>query len=104
MSLEVGMYGTIACISARPGALDALKEMEQRRPAGFVASYIYQMDANPDELWMVVMFESREAYLANARSTEQNAEYRQARHYMESDPEWHDGVVVFDSHSVHKTG
>jgi hypothetical protein len=94
------MYGTIARIAAKAGALEALKAMEQRRPAGFVASYIYQMDANPDELWLVVVFESQEAYLANARSAEQDAEYWRARAFMQSDPEWHDGAVVFDSRSA----
>jgi hypothetical protein len=89
------MYGTIARITAKPGALEALKKMEQRRPAGFVVSYIYQME----ELWMVVLFESKAAYFANAESAEQNAEYEQVRQFMQADPEWHDGLIVFDSHS-----
>jgi quinol monooxygenase YgiN len=98
------MYGTIARITAKPGALEALKEMEKRHPAGYIASYIYQMDANPGELWMVVLFENKEAYFANAESAEQDREYRQVRQFMASDPEWHDGGVVFDSHSIHLKG
>ena len=98
------MYGTIARITAKHGALEALKEMEKRHPAGYIASYIYQMDANPGELWMVVLFESKEAYLANAESPEQDREYWHVRQLMASDPEWHDGVDVFDSHAVHPSG
>jgi quinol monooxygenase YgiN len=90
------MYGTIAKIKGKPGALEVLKKMEQQRqPKGAIASYIYQMDSDPNELWMVVMFESKATYLANAESPEQDTEFRQVRQFMEEDPEWHDGEIVF---------
>jgi quinol monooxygenase YgiN len=91
------MYGTIARMQTLPGALEAIRVMEARRPAGFVASYVYQMDANESELWMVVIFESQAAYAANAASPEQNAEYLAVRKLLSQDPDWHDGKVVFDS-------
>jgi heme-degrading monooxygenase HmoA len=91
------MYGTIARMKTRPGALAVMKEMEMRRPSGFVTSYIYQMDADPDELWMVVIFESKQAYLANASSPTQDKEFRAMRDQLLTDPEWHDGMVVYSS-------
>lgn len=93
------MYGTIARMQALPGALEAIQSMEARRPAGFIASYVYQMDADENELWMVVLFESKAAYDANAASAEQNAEYWSVRNLLSQDPEWHDGRVVFDSNA-----
>ena len=93
------MYGTIARMKTLPGALDSIRSMESRRPAGFVASYVYRMETDPSELWLVVLFESKAAYDANAASPEQNAEYWDMRGHLSADPEWHDGTVVFDSNA-----
>ena len=90
------MYGTIARMKTKPGALELLKKLEMRQPKGFIGSYIYQMDADPNELWMVVMFESKQAYLENADSPEQDKEYRQLRELLREDPIWNDGEVVFE--------
>jgi heme-degrading monooxygenase HmoA len=62
---------------------------------GFIAQYVYRMDVDPDVYFLVVMFESREAYVANADSPEQDARFRQFRSMLLADPEWHDGEVVF---------
>jgi hypothetical protein len=65
---------------------------------GTVASivfYIYQMDKDPNEFYMAVIFESREAYVANANSPEQNQEFMQLMEFLESEPEWHDGEIVW---------
>lgn len=90
------MYGTIARMKTKPGALELLKKLERRQPKGFIGSYIYQMDADPNELWIVVMFESKQAYLENADSPEQDKEYRQLRELLREDPIWNDGEVVFE--------
>ena len=92
------MYGTVAKLKALPGALEAIRVMESRRPPGFVASYVYQADADPSELWFVVLFESQADYDANAASPAQNEEYWTLRHLLAEDPQWHDGFVIFDSH------
>jgi quinol monooxygenase YgiN len=91
------MYGTIARLKVKPGGLEALKQMSEDRTAspGSVASYIYQMDADPNELYLVAVFESKEAYVANAQRPEQHAEYEKLRAWLEADPEWHDGEIVF---------
>lgn len=92
------MFGTVARLRVKPGKLDKLKELakeyEKHRPPGYVAQYVYQMEDDPNELFMAVLFESRETYMANADSPEQHEEYLQIRELLEGDPEWHDGTVV----------
>jgi quinol monooxygenase YgiN len=91
------MYGTVARMKVKPGGLEALKQMSEdmTAPPGSVTSYIYQMDADPNELYLVVVFESKEAYVANAQRPEQHAEYEKLRAWLEADPEWHDGEIIF---------
>jgi quinol monooxygenase YgiN len=91
------MYGTIAKMKMKPGAFEALRESEMRRPAGFVASYVFQMDEEPDVMFMVAIFENRAAYEANANSPQQNADYLRIRALLQEDPQWHDGEVVFSN-------
>ena len=91
------MYGTVARMKVKPGGLEALKQMSEDMavPPGGVTSYIYQMDADPNELYLVVVFESKEAYVANAQRPEQHTEYEKLRTWLEADPEWHDGEIIF---------
>lgn len=93
------MYGTIGRMHTRPGAEGAHemleRQYEQVKIPGHVASYLYRSDADPREFFLCVLFESKEAYEANARSPEQDARYRQLRQLLESDPEWRDGEVVY---------
>lgn len=92
------MYGTIARMRVRPdsGSLDDwLRRQSERRMAGHVATYVYRTDADPDELYVSVVFENRAAYEANARSPEQDASFRELRQQLAADPEWHDGEVVY---------
>jgi quinol monooxygenase YgiN len=85
------MYGTIARVKIDPARLEDLKALGRRIG---VARYVYQMDASPGEIYLVAVFESREAYWANARSPEQNQRFQEMRALMLSDPEWHDGEIV----------
>jgi len=92
------MYGTIARMRFRPGGMaearTQLSDFGAENVPGFIASYIYRTDADPNEAYLVVLFENRETYVANAESPEQDARYRQLRALLEADPEWHDGEVV----------
>lgn len=90
------MYGTVARLQIKPGALDALREMSDvdTRPEGAIAEYIYQMDDDPNELFMVVLFEDKESYHANAQSEEQHERFMQMQQWLTAEPEWHDGEVV----------
>jgi hypothetical protein len=69
----------------------------ERRLAGYIGSYVYQSDQDSNELWLVVMFENKAAYMANADSPEQDAEFRRLMNYLVTEPEWHDGEVIFSS-------
>jgi heme-degrading monooxygenase HmoA len=71
-----------------------MKDFESARVPGFIAEYVYRMDADPNTYYLAVVFDSKESYWANARSPEQDARYRQMRELLESDPEWHDGEVA----------
>ena len=94
------MYGTIARLKTKPSALEQIRKMETgRHPTGFVKSFVFRSDNDPDELWLIVIFENKASYQANAASTEQDSEYSQVAKYLMAEPEWHDGEVVFSSES-----
>jgi predicted ester cyclase len=90
------MYGTIARVITQPGKVSDVKALGEGMDGvpGQVVRYVFQADAHPDELWFVGIFESKEAYWANARSAEQHARYLQLRDLLAADPEWHDGEVI----------
>jgi len=91
------MYGTIARIRIQPGKEEELRqlgqEMAQQIP-GFVFQHVYRTDADPHEFYLVVAFESKQAYQANAASPEQHRRYEQYRALLAADPEWHDGEII----------
>jgi|SRR5690348_13156731 quinol monooxygenase YgiN len=93
------MYGTVARMRIKPGLAEAahafMQQSESRPVPGAVAVYLYQMDADPNEIYMAVVFDSKESYRANADSPEQDAEYRQLLSFLDGPPEWHDGEILF---------
>ena len=93
------MYGTIAKIQLKPGkeaeAIRLMWEFEGDRVPGSVSEYLYRTDDKPNEYYLAVAFESKEAYVANADSPEQDARYRKLAALFASEPEWHDGEIVF---------
>jgi len=96
------MYGTIGRFRIKAGMESQFRQLiEGQAPAfesgqvpGFVVSYSYRMDADPNDYYLAVVFESRETYWANAQSPEQDARYRQWLPLLEGEPEWHDGEIV----------
>jgi antibiotic biosynthesis monooxygenase (ABM) superfamily enzyme len=97
------MYGTVARLRIKPGMEQQLLEFDRKEQAvkipGYTGAYIYRMDADPSVFYLAVVFESKEAYIANARSPEQDARYQEMRALLESDPEWNDGEVVSAYHA-----
>jgi quinol monooxygenase YgiN len=91
------MYGTVARLRVKPGNEQKLIDlMKDLRPIpGMVDGRVYKMDADPNEFYLVVAFQDKDAYFKNADSPEQDADYQKMRALLESDPEWHDGEVVF---------
>ena len=90
------MYGTIAKVTVQPEKLDELQSLAANLALapGQIARYVYRMDANPQEYMLVAVFESREAYHANANSPEQYERFMELRALLTADPEWHDGEIV----------
>lgn len=92
------MYGTVARLKLLPGRTTAMNELArelQREPiSGHLATFVYRAEEDPDECWLAVLFESRDAYVANADSPEQDQRYRRMRDLLAADPEWHDGEVL----------
>ena len=96
------MYGTVARLRIKPGMeaeLERLSREEQTEIAGIVFQHVYRTDADPQELYLVVGFESEASYRQNAESPEQHARYEVYRALMEREPEWHDGEIVFSIQS-----
>jgi quinol monooxygenase YgiN len=92
------MYGTVARMQIKPGAEEELRQfardVETDAVPGFVFQHVYRMDADPDAFILVVAFENKDTYLANANSPEQAARYRRYRDLLAGEPEWNDGEIV----------
>ncbi len=92
------MYGTIARMKIKPGTEEQLRKIgEERRSvkvAGIVFQHVYRSDRDPTEIFLAVGFESKDAYVANAKSPEQNERYQELRALLTADPDWHDGEIV----------
>jgi quinol monooxygenase YgiN len=93
------MYGTVARMKVKPGAVEALKKLSAQDAnagmAGYVGQYVYQMDNDPNELFLTVLFKDKKSYVANADSPEQNERYKEMAQYFAAEPDWHDGEIIF---------
>jgi heme-degrading monooxygenase HmoA len=93
------MYGTVARMVVKPGAMEAFNRMAESESGlgipGYIAQLVYQMDSDPNELYLVVIFDSKTSYFANAESPEQNERYQEMIKYLSAEPEWHDGQIVY---------
>ena len=89
------MYGTVAVCQLKPGQSERLREvlMEQQQApmAGWLGSDLVFPDNHDDQAVLVVRFEDRASYEANASSPGQHERYLQLRELLESDPVWYDG-------------
>lgn len=96
------MYGTIGHFRIKQGMEVQFRQLiegqasafESGKVPGFVVSYGFRMDADPNVYYLAAVFASKEAYWANAQSAEQDARYRQWLPLLEGEPEWHDGEIV----------
>jgi heme-degrading monooxygenase HmoA len=69
-------------------------EFKSLNVPGYIGDYVYRMDNDPNEYYMAVLFESKEAYHANAQDPAQDARYQEMRALLTEDPEWHDGEII----------
>jgi len=91
------MYGTVARIRIKAGKEQELARLSREQVAGipgFVFEHLYSLDRDAQDYYLVVAFESKDAYRANAESPEQHARYEQYRALLEDEPRWHDGEIV----------
>jgi heme-degrading monooxygenase HmoA len=91
------MYGTIARMQLKPGAEAELRRRSREEApelAGYAFHHVFRTDANPNEIYLVVAFESKEAYTKNAASPEQHQRYQGYRELLTAEPEWHDGEII----------
>jgi heme-degrading monooxygenase HmoA len=90
------LYGTVAEMTLKQGALDALMERGDGagQPTGAVALWVFQMDADPNQVFMVAISESEAAYRAYSESERSNEQYVEMLGSLEGKPEWHDGRVL----------
>jgi len=87
------MYGTIFNLDVKEGCdqdlIDTFNKVEN--PPGAVAFYLMKPDDGSD-LIAVAVFESKEAYIANADRPEQQENFSNMMEYLNSEPGWTDGV------------
>lgn len=96
------MYGTIMKVRVAPENAEKMQELYEELyptgelPAGAVAVFDFQMDDDPTEFFHIAIFESRDAYRANAESPEQHARFEKAVAFIKpvGEPQWNDGQVV----------
>ena len=92
------MYGTISRMRLKPGMEERMRQTmmgyESMAVPGMIGSLVYQMDANPQEYLLVVVFKDKETYFANANSPEQNTRYEEMLTMLDGAPEWHDGEIL----------
>jgi quinol monooxygenase YgiN len=95
------MYGTVAHARIKAGAEDrlmaTLRDYSGMQIPGYRATYLYRMDADPREIYMAVVFDSKELYDKNADSPDQDKRYREMLELLEGAPEWHDGEILTDA-------
>jgi hypothetical protein len=92
------MYGTVAHLTATPGKrhlIGGLMDARDAPPAaGWIGSYLYEVDDEPDHAILVALFDDRQSYHANAASKEQDERDLALRAVLASDPVWHDGEML----------
>jgi quinol monooxygenase YgiN len=94
------MYGTVARMKVKPGELEQLQKTMQDwgdvdpKAAGAIATYLYRLDDDPNELITVVLFKDKKTYMDNADDPRTDEWFQRVRAHLEADPEWNDGEII----------
>jgi len=91
------MFGTVARLHLKPGGEALLMAWSQallKTVPGMRSVTVYRSTDNPLTLWISSVFDSEEAYRANAESPEQHRRWQQIRSLVEDDIEWNDGDIL----------
>jgi hypothetical protein len=90
-------YGSIAQMDVKEGHQDDLvklfEDIRDTPPEGMVAFLLMQPE---EEEYMlgVAVFESKDAYVANANRPEQHESFLQIMEHLNSEPTWTDGTYL----------
>ena len=91
------MYGTIMRAKVKPGRRaeyeQAMREMVPSADAYGQGMHSFEVaweDRDSDRIVVIVRFNDRESYMANAKRPEADADYRQQLEYFDGEPEWID--------------
>ena len=96
--METQMYGTIFSLNIKIGHEEKLlallnEDAVSEKPEGMVGWFVMNPDAKDN--WIgVAIFESKEAYAANANRPAQHESFLKMMEHLESEPEWTDGTYV----------
>ena len=91
------MYGTIFNLRVKEGhERDLLETVDDRNAEikGAVAWFLMRPDDKNADLVGVAVFESKEAYVANANSQEQHEAFTKMMEHLVAEPNWTDGEYV----------
>ena len=89
------MYGTIFNLAVKPGhEQNLLAALEGNAPAGMIAWFLMKPDDEDSDLIGVAVFNSKEAHVTNANSSEQHEMFTKIMAHLESEPEWTDGEYI----------
>ncbi len=91
------MYGTVGKFKIKEGMAEtAIKDMDREEIGeGYIGHIMYQMDNDSNEFIFAVVFESKEAYHANAQRPETHQEFEKMMQYVDGEIHWNDGEIVF---------
>lgn len=89
------MYGTIVNMKIKTGHEQQISRILDAEPAdGAIAWFVMKPDEQDAELVGVVIFESKEAYLANANNPSQHQTFLKLMDHLVSEPTWTDGEFL----------
>ena len=90
------MYGTIFNLEVKEGCEQELIASFDKleNPPGAVAFFLMKPDKMRSDLVGVAVFESKEAYVANANSPEQHEAFTKMMEHLVAEPNWTDGEYI----------
>jgi hypothetical protein len=99
------MFGSIAVVRPKEGKeaevvahfAEWWRVRSPRSVPEAVAAHVFKLVDRPDELMVPVVFETREAYEANARDPAQSYWHRKLVSLLQEEPKWIDGDVLSSS-------
>ena len=70
-----------------------MREYRTLQVRGSISTHLLRTDADPDEYYLLAVFEDEATYRQNAEDPAQDERYRRMRELLLEDPEWHDGTI-----------